>query len=285
MLLPGQFSVRGLVMGRGTRFEMLAGEFNPWAMNVRTPATGERAWNHGSWSGVEWGEERVFPFQLLVGEEGAGEAGWLGAHQQLMGAMKPSHDTVELCFHVGGREYAMYGRPRMVEPDVSTVDSGLVATACAFAALDPLIYESPERSTEPIPLPFDEGGLTVPFTVPLTVDGQVINGSALVSNDGNEETGLHIRIDGPVGEPRVVLQRPDGQVQQLRYLDHLAAGQWLDIDTANRQVLLNGAVSRRGRVTGTFPMLAPGEANTLRWFAGVADDDARMTARWRSAWW
>lgn len=66
---------------------------------------------------------------------------------------------------------------------------------------------------------------------------------------------------------------------------NLPAGQWLDIDTRARTVLLNGdpAASRRGQAVGDWPLLQPG-TSTLR-FAAAEESSGTVTARWRDGWW
>jgi hypothetical protein len=93
-----------------------------------------------------------------------------------------------------------------------------------------------------------------------------------------------LRIDGPVVSPWVWVVHDDGTVQRLRFDITLTDGQWLDIDTKNLTVLLNGTVSRRGQTTGDWPVLPPG-THRVRWNAAIFNSDARLTVRYRSAWW
>lgn len=282
-LLEEQVSIRDLIMGPGTPYKMLG--FNPWARNTRAEGNGKRAWDHGGWSGSEWLEEVTVPMRIrTVGE---GVAGLLAAQHQLTAAFRPVGDStqdVELRWMLGGQEYLMFGRPRMVEPDAEVIGTGRSYSQAAFVALDPFVYDGTETVVADIGLPSYVGGLTVPFTVPFQIDGELVGGFADITNTGTAETGLLIRIDGPVGMPSVWLVHDDGTVQRLRFDIQLEAGQWLDIDTRARTVLLNGLVSRRGQTTGDWPLL-PAGTHRLRWNAAIHNDDARLTVRYRSAWW
>lgn len=127
------------------------------------------------------------------------------------------------------------------------------------------------------------GGLTAPFTVA----GVLVGGSLVLTNLGTTDTSLKARIDGPAIEPGLVLSRPDGTVQTLSFDLDLAAGQWLDIDTAARTALLNGLASANQRGVADWDMdpypIQPG-VNTLRFTSADYNDTAQMTAEYRSAW-
>lgn len=288
-LANGQVQVRSLIMGPGTTYEILRG-FNPFTRNVRADQGDSRAWNNGSWSGVEWMDEAVVPLYIAVdgGEAGGANGGWLAAHQQLMSAFRPvgeAAEDVELRFAIAGQEFVMYGRPRMVEPDLTTIGSGLTVTQAAFVALDPLIYAADAVTVGPIHLPVFTGGLVVPYTVPFSIDAVATSGFADITNTGTADTALTIRIDGPVIDPRVTMQLADGTVQTLVIDLELTAGQWLDIDAQQKTVLLNGTSSRRGQTSGDWPTLPTGGPHRLLFRAGDYNDQATLTATFRPAYW
>ncbi|MEU5965956.1 hypothetical protein ABZ777_32525 [Micromonospora parva] len=284
-LAEGQIQVRGLVMGPGTMFETLRG-FDPWSRQARAEQGDGRAWGDGAWSGAEWTAETVVPIPLRV--KNAADrtpGGWVAAHQLLAEAFAPSHEDLELRWCTGGTEYVLFGRPRMVEPEVATAPAGWTYTRAAFVALDPTVYSGVEHSVS-LGLPSTIGGLTVPLTVPVTVDATVIAGRVTVTNAGRKATGLRLRIDGPVPEPRVSLLT-DAGTATLRFWLTLTSGQWLDIDTAARTVYLNGTASRRGLTSadgGGWPILPPGGDAELAFDAAAYNASALLTAFWRDAW-
>lgn len=282
-----QWQVRDLILGPGTPWTVVSPS-NPFQVSVRADQSGARAWNHGSWSGAEWGNERVVPMRLHG--RAAGMAGSIQLVQALNAAFSPVGDAatdVELRFHLGGTEFLLLGRPRLSEPDTRSMALGQVWADCAFVAPDPRIY-SGDLHEVVTGLPVQEGGLTVPFTVPYTIPGVLVGGREEVTNAGTTDTALSLRIDGPVFDPRVAVQRPDGDVQSIRFNLDLTDGQWLDVDTAARTALLNGLpeANQRGRAVWDvepYP-LAPG-TSVIRFNAGDFNEAAELTVRWRDSWW
>ncbi|MEU1240035.1 hypothetical protein ABZ388_06720 [Micromonospora parva] len=277
----GQVSIDGLVLGRGTPYTVR--EFNPWVRNTRADQSGDRPWSHGSWSGAEWSDEVVVPLGIFT-QAGAVD-GWQEAHQTLLAAFAPRSSDVEMRWRYGATEYRMLGRPRMVEPTVDLIGLGMAATRAAFVALDPTIYSADEHSVT-MGLPSTVGGLTAPFTLPLTVDAVVTAGRATIVNAGSKPTGLRLRVDGPVQEPRVSVLTPAGTAIVRVWLT-LGVGQWLDIDTAARTVYLNGTASRRGltSVEGIgWPVLPGGGSAEIAFDSPVYNPDAQLTVFWRDSW-
>lgn len=286
VLAERQWQIRNLVMGPGTPFRVQA-QTNPFTLNIRANQGGKRAWNHGSWSGAEWGDERVVPLRIFVEADDLTPATWLQLNQQLAAAFAPIGDVavdVELRHALGGREYVMFGRPRMVEPSTRHIGSGFSFTQCAFVALDPHIYSGELLTAGPVGLAVFIGGLAVPYTVPHIVEHVRVGGQVDIFNDGTAETPLQLRIDGPIPGPQVIVQHADDTVESLRVGFDLIAGQFLEIDTGSRAVLLNGIANRRGQVSGDFPLLAGEETAQLRFLAN-GDDTGTLSVEWRSAWW
>lgn len=290
-LIAGQVQIRDLVMGADTQFKVLS-DFDPFSQGVRADQGGPRAWNHGSWSGAEWQQQRIVPLTVVVHGDAVTDVGsTIERRHELAAAFQPVGDTatdVQLRFHRGGREYVMFGRPRDVTLDGRLIGTGKAYAECFFAATDPLIYSGLLHTTDPIPLPQQVGGLSVPFTVPFSIGGMLLGGSAELVNDGTAPSPLRLRIDGPVPEPFVTVQGADGSVNTLRFHLDLPSGQWLIVNTGARTAFLNGLpqASRRGSVTAEpdWPLLPPG-MSTIRFGASEHNDQATLLAEYRSAWW
>jgi len=284
-LVDGQVQVRDLVMGPGTPFVVEPG-FDPWSVVVDAGQGGARAWAHGGWSGAEWAAAVEVPVPVSIVANG--DVSWQDARDELSAAFSPVGDAVEateLRWVVGGREYVRFGRPRGAATTRAVPENGSSTVRALFMALDQRIYSANE-TVQTFGLPTFVGGLTVPFTVPFTVDAVAVDGQADLVNEGTAEVGLSLRIDGPVIQPWLTLQRPDGVVQTLRFRFSLTAGQWVEVDTEARTVFLNGLpqASRRGEVAGDFPVLPPG-VSTLLFRAAEESATAQVTATYRSAWW
>lgn len=279
-LQEGQVQLRDLVMGPGTPFRFVT-HFNPLKRDVRADQGDARAWSDGRWSGAERAEQVTIPMRLVVMAVGA--AGWMDLMQQLLATFAPSDDDLDLRFVVGGTEYLMRGRPRMVDPEARHID-GHTYTAAAFVALDPTIYSGVEHSV-PLGLPSTSGGLSVPFSAPLSISARATSGRAKITNAGTKATALRLRIDGPVPEHRVSLLTPAGTAM-VRLWMSLEVGQWLEIDTGKGQVYLNGTASRRGSTTPDgigWPVLPKG-THEIAFDAVSYDPAARLTVFWRDAW-
>jgi hypothetical protein len=275
--LDGQAELRGLLLGRDTSYRLVG--FNPWSRTIRHQRQ-EHAWQHGGWSGREFTGIGTVTLRVLV--DAVDAASWLTAHQALAAAFAPSDEDLELRFRQGGAEYLVLGRPHPVDPTPDAIGIGKVFTSCVFAALDPRIY-SGDLQVVTLGLPSSTGGLVVPFTAPFTIDAVTTSGRATILNAGTVDTGLVLRIDGPVQEPIVRLFTGTA-TYELAFDLTLTLGQWLDVDTERRTVYLNGTSSRRGLTSGEFPILPPGVGAELGFDAAVYDAGALLTASWRHAW-
>jgi hypothetical protein len=124
------------------------------------------------------------------------------------------------------------------------------------------------------------GGLPFPLTFPLAF-GSASGGSVTVDNTGTIKSWPIMRIAGPVVNPRIINPATG---DELRVNLTLAAGEYLDIDTAARTVLLQGTASRRKDVatSGEWLPVPPGGAS-FTCSADVYDPAAVFTFAGRSA--
>lgn len=279
-----------LLMGPGTPYTVLP-EFDPWSKTNRAPQSEPRSHAHGSLLGTEWVDEVVVLLPLSVYRNGAATSEWMTAHDDLAAAFAgvgASGELCELSFEWGGREFVMFGRPRQVQVSSENASVGKSVAQCAFVAADPRRYSASLTSLS-TGLAVQSGGLTLPLTMPFTIDGVLTGGEVTIPNGGSTDLPITVRIDGPVVEPGVVVRLDDGPVQ-VRFDLTLRSGQWLEISSVNRQALLNGLESSNQRPRAVvwdlpkFP-IPPGGAD-VRFTAGVYDPAAEMTVDARAAaWW
>lgn len=128
-------------------------------------------------------------------------------------------------------------------------------------------------------------GLVYPLAYPRnygTPAGQT-PGSLALPNAGKVAYWPRLRVDGPVPNPVITLNETG---DWIRYNGTVAAGQWLDIDLANRRVLLNGSVSVRQNVTSSGSWLAvPPGGGSISWVADAADPSALLSVwSYQGAW-
>lgn len=289
-LLEGQASVRGLVLGGpdgdedGLIYKL--NKFNPFTMTARADQEQKRAWAPGSVGGAEWREELVVPMTVRIHERDAGS--WLDRVFELREAFDAIEDSPqedELRFVIGGREYLMVGRPRVVDPNPVQIGSGISQVELAFACLDPRIYSGVEELRENLPLPQQSGGLTFPTTFPVKFGGVYSGGSVQLEQLGRYRRGaaMTITITGPVVQPRITLADPDGTLHSLRLKSTLGVGEFMVLDTGTETAYLQGTAARLNEVYGDWPLLKRG-LSELSWMAAEHSPTARLAVRWRHVW-
>jgi hypothetical protein len=164
-------------------------------------------------------------------------------------------------------------RPGRVEFDFQAV----------FVAPDPLLY-SADLSTFTLTLPATStlGGMTVPFTVPMTVAAPAgSTGEKNTFNAGTFPTFPTVTIQGPVTDP-VLENVTTGRRLRLKYT--LASADSLVVDFDNGMVLLNGNTPVGALASGSsFWPLVKGN-NLIRYTAFTGASGAPATISYRSAW-
>ena len=284
MLMDRQYSIRDLLMGEGTPYRILDSS-NFFTRSARSMGSSPRAWSHGVSAGAEWLDEAVIPLRVLIDTTDMDE--WQTHFNTLAYACRPIEDgqEAELRYRLSGIEYLMYVRPRSIEPDLELIAYGRSFVDLVFVATTPIRY-SGELNELDITLPVYSGGLTVPFSVPFSIDGFAVGGSALAENQGTMESAPLFHITGPVVKPKIIVKRPDGQINTITIDIDIPAGYWLDIDCGKRTVVLNNTASRRGQTilspAGIFPLLPPGTSEIL--YRGTNFTGSILTVTWRDTY-
>ncbi|GAA3384511.1 hypothetical protein [Streptomyces racemochromogenes] len=150
-------------------------------------------------------------------------------------------------------------------------------------AYDPRRY-STTLQTQSTGLPSVTGGLTLPISMPISFATTITGGAFTLINDGSIGTRPVFTVQGPAVNPIIVCTHPDGTVDQLSYAATLVLGDTLVIDTAAHSVTLNGTVSRRRYLSGSWPEIGPTSSLAVQWSALAYDAAALLTGTCRSAW-
>ncbi|WP_405061900.1 phage tail family protein [Kribbella sp. NBC_01505] len=165
------------------------------------------------------------------------------------------------------------------DPDIRIVSPREASFSIGLVADDPLKYGSIERA-ESTSLPSSTGGLSVPFSVPFSIDSVTVSGVAQVDNNGNAATFPRIIIYGPVSDARLTKVATGESL----FIDlDIAAGEYLDLDFTAHTAYLNGTASRRGSVSGTWFALDPG-TTFVAFNSPTYSADAAAQIIWRDAW-
>lgn len=132
-------------------------------------------------------------------------------------------------------------------------------------------------------LPATTGGFTFPFTFPFTFNSTVISGRVALTNPGNTNGPVSLRIDGPVTGP-IVTHVGTGAALVLASSLTVVAGNWIDIDMENHTVLENGQSSRAGWVTQRgWSAFEPG-VNVWAFSAAAYNPASKLTVTATPAW-
>ncbi len=137
--------------------------------------------------------------------------------------------------------------------------------------------------TASTPLPSSSGGLTIPFTIPFSIDAVTVTGQVSLTNPGNVAGPVRLRIDGPVTGP-VVTHVSSGKALVFASSLVLGVGEFVTVDMERREVLAQGQASRSGWVTRReWSAFEPGE-NSWAFTAVGADPGALLTVTATPAW-
>ena len=199
-------------------------------------------------------------------------------------AFRPGQAEQALVFQVpsiaGGGKRRVLCR---VRDRSSTVDperfNALSEVSLLLGATDPRIFDD-AVSTSQTTLVSISGGRTYPLTFPRTYASVSAGGTIAADNTGTWDTPVVLRIDGPCQNPQVT-NTSDGSVLGLTIT--VADGDFIELDSENRTVLLNGTASRYQFLTSSAWFdLAPGVTNLE--FRAATATTATLTATFRSAW-
>jgi hypothetical protein len=164
-------------------------------------------------------------------------------------------------------------------PLESEYTSYAVPAALELRATDPRLY-SDGLTTVTLLSTSVTGGLSFPWTFPITFGGAGNAGAGNIVNAGNFLAPVSVEIHGPITKPRL---RNETTNQEIFYNGDLAAGEWLAIDTEARTVLLQGTANRYWLLGATqWWGLVPG-TNQIR-FSGATSAGALAHITYRSAW-
>lgn len=172
---------------------------------------------------------------------------------------------------------------RQDEVLVSWIDAVTARFSIQIAAKDPRKYG--DLVTASTLLPSSSGGLERPSTWPRTWTGVSNTGVVRVTNPGNTQAPVWLRIDGPIPAGGWTVTHI-GKKQSLTFATTLAldAGEFVTVDMERREVLAQGQSARAGYVTsrGWFS-LDPGD-NDIAFSAQNYSATAQLTVTTKPAW-
>lgn len=282
-LTTWQMSLRGLVMGRDTRYRFAT---SPEGLGLPALRTNDLAWlaEDGAYGAGDWMQPRLVRARLWV--DGGTAAASEDLARTLVAAWAPSRTDLNLTVRVAAtQDYLLRGRPRRCEVDLSTLKYGHASASVEFAALDPYLYD-PDPVSGVIPL--GSGASTLGVTPNLTFNlvfqpaGTTGPGVAYLGNLGTASTSPTVTITGPVISPRVE-NRTTGETFTLNAT--LVSGDTAIVDMAARTIKINGTSRLDALALGaSWVTLQPG-ANEVAYRSSDGTPPASTaTVTWRHAW-
>lgn len=268
----GSLSLDG-VDAHGVRWSTQGPSSTWWDGPASTAAAVQRPRGNGAWSGDAFNQAGHITVNVLIA--GPSESAVDAALDRLKAAASLSLTTLTWA---DGR----YARVKREDAVLVKRRSPTVAVASVqLLAPDPRRFgQTRVVSTH---LPSSSGGLSVPFTVPFSIDAVSVSGQVSLTNPGNVAGPVRLRIDGPVTGP-VVTHVSSGRALVFASSLVLGAGQWVEVDMEARTVLENGQASRNGWVTQRgWSAFEPG-SNTWAFTAVSYDAGSLLTVTAVEAW-
>lgn len=243
---------------------------------VRAETTARQA-DHGAWASPVYLDSRPI---TLTGVVSAPSREYRdAAAEQLLTAVSLT-DTLLVIGETTPKQVTVR---RSGEPIIELVNSYSFTYSALVTAPDPRRYSTVLQS-QTTGLPSVTGGLVLPIVLPITFSTTSTGGAFTLTNEGTIATRPTFTVTGPAANFVISCTQPGGEITQLTYSDSIGVGDTLVIDTDAHTVMLNGTVSRRRYLSGTWPEILPGSSLSVQWSALAYDAAAMLTGTCRSAW-
>jgi len=286
VLAQGQFSVGGVVFGRGCPVEVA--DFLPGSPDA-TDADTTRPRGDGTVFGIDRHAGPVHTWELNTsGAYTAAEC--LAAWQDLASVWfdpalrsRPRAVTELRARVYGGEEVIAYGRPRALDPVATQlIRAGVVEFSADFRSVDTSFYATaPEQPLVLGLVAPGGGGVTWPVTWPITWGSAPGERRDALTNPGPNPVWPVITISGPVSTPSIGIV---GTTVLVTLQTTLAADQSVTIDPRPwaGTVLRSDGASLRGQLSGS--RLSDLRIPTGTHFINFRGTDPTGTARASVSW-
>lgn len=280
--LDYNFNLDGtLELGTGTPY--IVTDWAGYGIQGLRTSDDPRPMDHGSDVGPEYLNSRVLTLKVTArGESASGCAGnvdallaawFLDSTLDGYGARRALHLKMP-----GAVERVLYGRPRRNTFDMTRINGRRADGELEFFAPDPRWYSSLLHSTV-MNLSQAVSGRGYNRSYNYGYGGAVSGDTFVINNAGTFPTQPTITITGPVTNPWI-LNTTTGL--SIRFIITLDPTDTLQINFAERTVVLNGLASRYSTKVGDFFDLVKGD-NSLKYVAN-AYSASTATVSWRDAW-
>lgn len=187
---------------------------------------------HGAWAGIAYFDPRHLAGTGHV--SAPSEAALTDAFNRLNNAV--SLDEALLTVVEGGTSRWCMARRT---DDVIPIRAGSLDADWSIQgiAADPRKFSAPV--TQSTHLPSSSGGLTIPYTIPYSINAVQVSGQVSIFNPGNETGPVTMRLDGPCTGP-VITHVGSGLRLTFAASATIGVGEFWDIDLEAQSVLAQG---------------------------------------------
>jgi hypothetical protein len=249
---------------------------------IRT-VNNENPFDHGASLSSEYFESRVFSADIAVRGDTV-EAVMENVERLLKAWHMPAVEAEDVNDRAilrvklpGYPTRRLYGRPRRLDVDLDMLVNARAEAPVQFFASDPLWYSDTEK-VNTLFLGSSVAGRGFNKNFDYGWGGTATSGAFNVVNEGSMPTYPTFKINGPLTNIVLTNETTD---RTLRMTIAVAAGDYLEVDTVAKTVMLNGTASRYAAKGGVWWPLVPG-SNTVRFQAGSGSGTVEL--RYRDAW-
>ncbi|MDO5866040.1 MULTISPECIES: phage tail family protein [Paenarthrobacter] len=252
--------------------------FDGWGGPGSTAVFTQRARGHGSTASEAFYEHRVMVIEGLILTE---SPELLSAALDLLSASVTLDQFTMIVSETGYIRHVL--AQRQGEIFVNRFNNRQASFSIQVVAKDPRKFG--DLITVSTPLPSSSGGRTYPATYPITYTGVSETGVVRLTNTGNTQAPVWLRVDGPIPAGGWTVTHI-GKKQALTFATSLAltSGEFVTVDMDRREVLAQGQAARAGYVTsrGWFS-LDPGD-NDIAFSAAAYSATAQLTVTTKPSW-
>ena len=260
----------------GVKWTVDSDGFDGWGVPSSSLAVVPKARQSGGWAGASFTGSRPMALRGLI------TAPTPELLTRALDALFTAVSNEETFFQVAEAGATRWCIVRRSDDVIAKRLTNQVATyAFRVTALDYRKFSAP--LTGSTRLPASSGGLTIPFTVPFTIDAVTVSGQVSLTNPGNETGPVILRIDGPCHGPSIT-HVASGISLTFSSSLVLGVGEWLTIDPEARTVMANDQASRSTYVTSRGWFGFPAGNSTYAFSAASFDADAQLTVTATPAW-
>jgi hypothetical protein len=240
-LLDWQVAIRDVVLGPNTPY--LIHDYSGFGVgDVRTGDIA-RPQDDGDFMGVDTLPSQEITIPITVIGDSAEDTMTNRNLLQAAWWLRKDEDSVPLNFKLPGLpELQVNGRPRNAPTDLSRLLGRIIKIPLTFYSPDPASYSAVAKVATLAITSSALGGRVYPRVYPVSYGGVSDPNALIATNAGTFLTKPVLRVFGPVTDPEIV---NDTQGRSLKFDIAISAGDYLEIDTDARTVLLNGEASRR----------------------------------------